>query len=723
MQSPSARRWLERLPPLAIVGLAVAFNLWVLRAQLIQVPYLNDGVVHTSMVRWARYRIQTGHVPLDGWYPFLNLGWSRFHHYQSLPHVLTAYVSVFTGTEGAFRWSLYLLLSTWPISVYVGARLFGFDRWAAALAALISPLIVSIRTNGYEYGSYTWQGWGTWSQLWGMWMLPLAWGTSWRAVSGKGSYAVGALMVGLTIAVHFLTGYLALLCIGIWALLKPSDVWRRLARAAVTGAGALLVASWVIVPLLADSKWVAQSEASRGTFYYDSFGAHRIMRWLVTGRIFDARRLPILTLIVALGLVVSLMRWRRGEGVRPVLAAGGLSLVLYFGRPTLGPALRLLPGGGDLFLNRYIVGVHLAGVLLGGAGLAWLGSAVLGTSMGLSSGRQRGRWSLAVGVVLVAACVAGLSPAWRERASSAARGTRLIERQRSVDAAQGPGLDALIRRAQDMGGGRIYAGLPTNGGNVYRIGFVPVYAWLTYRQVDEVGFTRPAGPLSAPMEARFDQRRLADYDLFNVRYLILPLGQQPLVPATLVQTRGQNALWTARTSGYLEVVDTVAPVSADRSDIGRRVGWFLRSHLLDQGLYPTIRFAGASAAPATVRPSSRPPGAAGKILSEVDRLADGRVSGLLVTRRRAMVLLKATFDPRWRVTVDGRVFPPQMVAPSFVGTVLPPGRHSITFTYVPYPNYQWLLGLGLVTLLVLRMAPRLLRRRPRQGSDPIQSTY
>ena len=38
---------------------------------------------------------------------------------------------------------------------------------------------------------------------------------------------------------------------------------------------------------------MTQDEFSRGTFYYDSFGARRVLGWLVTGRIFDNHRFPV----------------------------------------------------------------------------------------------------------------------------------------------------------------------------------------------------------------------------------------------------------------------------------------------------------------------------------------------------------------------------------------------------------------------------------------------
>ena len=80
-----------------------------------------------------------------------------FHHYQSLPQTLTAFAARATGAsdQGTYLWILYLLLALWPISVYLGARLLDWDRWTAAAAAAVAPLIVSASGYGYEHGSYT----------------------------------------------------------------------------------------------------------------------------------------------------------------------------------------------------------------------------------------------------------------------------------------------------------------------------------------------------------------------------------------------------------------------------------------------------------------------------------------------------------------------------------------------------------------------------------------
>jgi len=79
--------------------------------------------------------------------------------------------------------------------------------------------------------------------------------------------------------------------------------------------------------------------------------------------------------------------------------------------------------------------------------------------------------------------------------------------------------------------------------------------------------------------------------------------------------------------------------------------------------------------------------------------------------RPAVVLLKATFDPRWTTTVDGLRVAPVMIAPSLVGVQVPAGRHVVEFRYDPVEHYPLLLGVGLLTLLTLVLVPRRARLR------------
>jgi hypothetical protein len=700
--------------PLVVVGIVILFNLVVLRAEARPVQNLNDASVHRSMIAWASDRIEEGHLPLDGWYPDLALGSSRFHHYQSLPHVLTGVLALAIGSERALSWTMYLGMALWPIAVYAGGRLLGWDRWVCAIAAAASPLIVSEPTLGYEWGSYAWRGYGTWTQLWGMWLLPFAWGLSWRAISKGRSYWLAALVLALTVACHLLTGYLALLSLGVFALVKWGELLRRIGRAALLGIGSLFVAAWVVVPLLADRLWTVNDEYSRGKIYYDSFGAKKILTWFASGELFDRGRPPMITILVAVGILVALWRYRRDERARVLLFLFLVSLVLFFGRPTLGPALRLLPGSGDLFLRRFVFGVHLAGLYLAGLAAVTLGRLAWEQ---LQRFRPLREHPVAIVALGVAGMLVFLAPGFAERTAWARQGAEWIGEQAVADARDGADVAALVDIARARGPGRFYAGMRSNWGSAYEVGQVPVYVMLLNEGTEGVGFVRPTWSLSAPFEYRFTDTNPAHYDLFDVRYLILPSDRQPPVPADKVAERGRHVLWETPDPSYVDLVDVLPPISADRTNLGLRLQDWFRSDLPGRGANPGVAFEGEPAPEPTVSADDLPDTPAGTVVSEDVDLRDGQATATVIADRPAMVMLKASFDPRWQVTVDGISVAPEMIAPSFVGRTVPAGRHVVRFEYEPFPRYDLLLAIGVLTLLGLALLPGwFARRRERRSS-------
>ncbi len=700
-----ARRW----APLTLVGVAVVFGLVVLWPERSDVWYLNDAAIHRSMVRWAADRIRDGHMPFDGWYPYLSLGASRFHHYQSLPHILTGAASLLGG-EATFRWSLYLLLALWPISVYAGGRLLGLGPWPAAAAALLSPLLASSAGLGYEWGSYVWRGSGTWAQLWGMWALPFAWGLCWQAVAKGKRLWLAAAVLGLTICVHLLTGYLALLCVGVFVIVVPREFVRRLARGAAVVAGALLVSAWMVVPLLTDAGWTVNDEFSRGTFYYDSFGAKRILTWFGTGELFDHGRLPVITALVVIGLVVAVVQGRRRETSRVLIGVGLVSMLLFFGRPTLGVVLDVLPGGADLFLRRFISGVHLAGIYFAGLGLVFVVAIVT---------RLVRRVTDAPRVAIAVASVLGVLlvlPATIERVGYERQGGAWIDEQAAAEASDGLGYEALVQRAQQLGPGRIFSEQRGQTTSRYRIGQVPTFAALLNLQADAVGFTRPTWSLASPAEYRFDIGDPDMRELFGIRYVIWP-QERPFPSGTKIAQAGRHVLWASPEVGYLDVVDTIAPVAADRENVGEQTSSILRSGLYAHRFVPTVAFGGRPAAAPTLGPNEMPSEPPGEVLDESADPASGSFEGSVAMTRPGVVLFKVSFDPRWSATVDGEAVDPQMLSPALVGVAVPAGEHEVTLEYRPYPWTGPLMALGLVTIVSMWYAERMSRRRRRRIDD------
>ena len=80
-------------------------------------------------------------------------------------------------------------------------------------------------------------------------------------------------------------------------------------------------------------------------------------------------------------------------------------------------------------------------------------------------------------------------------------------------------------------------------------------------------------------------------------------------------------------------------------------------------------------------------------------------------------MLKTSFDPRWRATVDGLPAEPFMIAPSYVAVLVPEGKHDVEFEYEPFPRYDVLLLVGMLTLALLFAGPLYLRPRREIADD------
>jgi hypothetical protein len=689
--------------PWAVVAAAVTWNLASLRALTLGVTYLNDSSLHEQMVRFATSQLRGGHLPMTAWFPFLGEGSPQFLHYQSLPAMVAGAAGLLTGPDVAFRWSLYLLLSLWPISVYLAARWFGAGRAAGAATAAMAPFLVSTTGVGYEQHAYLWTGFGVWTQLWAQWTLPLAWGLSWRAIrDGRGSLAA-VLLTALTVALHFETGYLALVVLLIWPLVAGRPRLIRLRRAAVVLGGSLLASAWVIVPLLAQRRWAAVNEPLHGTALVNGYGALHVLRWLISGQLLDHGRLPVMTVFAAVGFGLAWLAWSSDADARAVLVALAICLLLAFGRATFGSLVDVIPGSGDVFFRRFMMGVQLAALLLAGRGAGWIATAVAG---GLEARvpRWTPRWSVAAASV---AGVAVLAPAWLQLGADDRRDSAAIAAQRRADATQGAELDRLIAVIERRGGGRTYAGLPSNWGQEFTVGAVPVFKYLESRDVDEVGYTLRTASLMTDPEYFFDDRDAADYRLFAVRYLILPVGQRPPVPATATLRAGPYRLWTLGSNGYVRPGQIAGRLVADRTNLGVRSVALLRSELASHGAYLGVRYGpGRTAAHL---PTADPGASPGAVTSATADLAHGEAAATVHMRRPGIAVLSASYDPGWSATVDGHRQTTRMVAPALVAVDVPAGTSRVVFRFRGYGAYPELFAVSAASLLLLLVAPRGLR--------------
>jgi membrane protein YfhO len=718
--------WWLRFAPWSLVFVAVIWGLVELRPELTAVPYLDDSSIHEQMVRFASTRISQGHLPLTSWYPYLGLGSPQFLHYQSLPSMITGVFGTFIDPNTAFRWSMYLLLALWPLVIYWAARVFGLGRWTAGAAALISPLLTSAAGIGYEDMAYVWRGYGVWTQLWASWTLPLAWAFTFRALDARNSVRRSVLpavfFIMVTVGLHFETGYLAFVAVIVFPFLVPSDLRRRLVRAVLIGGSALLASAWVIVPVLQQSHWAARNQVLEGTGLENGYGARQILDWLVRGQMFDRNHwIAVITIFGAVGIVLCIVRWRTFVAGRGLVAMFVVTTLMTFGRTTWGGLYSVLPGSSDVFIRRFEMGMHLSGILLAGIGLVFVGRLLVESVTKLLPEDRRQRLERPMGRVLVAdLCIVGaivvLVPAWTSMDTYNSGNAVNVAYQANADTSQGPALDSLLAYAKANPRGRVYAGQPTNWGNDFLIGEVPVFKYLESKDVDEVGYTLRTASLMTDPEYHFDVSNPGDYPLFGIGYLLTPATMpdgapwSPEVPADLVRCAGDYCLWALPDPGYIHVYDTTGVLDADRADVGTQSVPLLESTALSDQQDDTVAFNGSAASPPTASEGTSLTGSPGHVVVEHASLAQGNASAVVRTNRRATVVLSASYDPGWTVTVNGHPEPTVMVAPALVGVDVGPGVHTVRFSYGGYGSYTLLFLLALLVFVALVVGPSVWRR-------------
>jgi len=700
--------------PISLVVATVIFNLVSLRGETTSVAYLNDGTVHAEMVRFATSQIRAGHFPLTSWFPLLGEGSPQFIHYQSLGAMLTGALGVIFGANTAYAWVLYLLLASWPISIYIAIRLLGFDRLSAAFGAMLSPLVVSTLGIGYEQQAYLSIGYGLWSQLFAMWTLPLAWGFTWRATESRRAILPATVFITLTMAFHYFTGYLAILGIVVAFLTSSAPTRIRIRRFLELAGFVLLTSAWVVVPLLLLRKFASINEFLVHGPDVNSYGARQILSWLFTGQLFDAHRLPVLSALVLLGLFFSVIGARTDPRFRNLLALFVISLLLFFGRTTFGALFRLLPGSEDLFLRRFLMGVQLAGLIAAAVAFGTLTRRIGALYRWLChllnvSGQPGERHRMARRAVGFLLLLVFLLPGWNQILSIDSSEASYIAYQQRADKSAGALIAPIISEIATYGG-RVYAGLPVPVGEIggwgssLTVGEVPVFKYLTRFNLDVVGYTLRTASLMTDPEVYFDENVPSDFPLFGVRWLIYPIAKPAPKGATLVMRRGPYVLWELHTAGALQLVDTVGAISANRTNIGARTAAFVRSNLAGKARYLTVGYAGAPAPMRTLAEGSTPNSPPGVIIASHLALDRGTATASVDASRTSVVVLKASFDPGWRAEVDGRPVKTEMIAPAYVGVRVSRGHHIVTFRYKSnaHEGLFLLLLLGSVALCIAR---------------------
>jgi len=652
------------------------------------VPNLNDDAQHVAFVRRAADGWSRGENVVDLWVPQFELGVPQFLDYQHLPHVTVAALGRLTlgaiDLRTLFDLVRYVLLLAFPLTVLWSMRTMGFTPAASAIAAAASSLLSGNHRYGFEYDSYVWRGFGVFTQLFAMHLSFIALASLHR-VANKGTGIAAAALACTALALsHLLYAYmLAITAVVLLVFgMTRANAAARIGRFAVVGAVTAAATSYMWLPFFMQSAYVNVTPYLDPQ-KYDSYGAGPILSWLLTGDLFDHGRLPVLTLLLASGGIYGAIRRSGLALLAGILFA--LWLVLYFGRPTVGGVIDLLPLHDGLLLHRFVGGVDVFAILLMGLGGAWLWELARASS-------SRGRLAL-----VAAASLLVLTPAVAERWSYYAQNADWM---RQTQAALDADADAraVLAAVSQQPRGRVYAGLRSNWGQTLDFGIpfnsIRFYNLLAERELDAVAPPNQSLSLNADLLWEFNDQDLSHYRLFDVDYVIAP--RTVTFPAALrvLLSTPKYVLYVAPGRGYAEYgpIARSEPASTKQDLFAKELAW-LRGG--DAARWTFTRYEYPKAAPVDV-PVPIADCASGRIAYE--RVQPARFEVLARCDTSSAMILKVTYHPNWHVTVDGADVPTFMASPSYIGFALAAGEHFIVAEYRSTPIKAPLLAVGAVVL-------------------------
>jgi hypothetical protein len=594
-----------------------------------------------------------------------------------------------------FVWVRYLSVALLPLTFFVTARLLKFSPLEAAAAALLSPLISTNFLFGLEYGSYLWAGSGLFTQSIASHFFLLSVGFGFRSLRSGSHIVITGVLVALAFLSNFIYGYMAALTI-ILAAVIPDEAPRatRAKRMVVVGLVAFAFVAWELVPMLAEIGAINHSRWEP-VWKWDSFGAGQVLTWLFTGELLDHGRLPVLSVLVLFGTGAAIWAWRRDGVFRSTslfaLSGAALWILVYFGRPFWGPALRLLGVMPDLQVHRAIGGVHFFLVLLGAIGLA--------TIWRLLYGSRR-----VVAAVVVTAVL--LYPAFRERGRFLSNNNSWGRQNLAAFAAEQPQVDSVLTDLQSHGG-RAYAGLAASWGGSFKVGDVPFYAFMSTAHVPAVAFLYHSMALTGDIMVRFNETRPDHYRLFNIRSVVAPATAALPDFLTPRAEMGRFKVFDSPGTGYFDVVDVPAAVRTTRrnfydvNDRWLQSDWVgKRQHLL---LTPSSDVPSGMLRLSDYESWPSVPSVASAGLVENEHQDGQTYEARLQAERSSFALFRMTWHPGWKAYVDGRPERTVMLAPGFVGVPLAAGHHAILLRYEAgkWKGVFAICGLLLVTLIAV----------------------
>jgi hypothetical protein len=705
-----------------LLGLTV-YLAWLYRAELNIASELNDNTFQFAMVAQMEKifdLVVQGKLSFrylfDNWNQIWGQGAPLAFYYNHLPQLLTviSHKIIRLAIPGLtlyryFEILKYAFLVLTPIAFFLGAKLMDFSDLASLGTALIAGFISTYGSYGIDASSYLFVGFGLTSQLMAVFILPLAFGATYRALKelNRKTIMPAVVLNFLTFQSHVGTGTIlliseAFLIVSIgqrWLDLKIT--WARTKQIMVIFGLTLAAIAYFLIPMfLADS--YRNYSHWEGLWKFNSFGWQKVVADFFNGQLFDYQRLPIVTGLVLLelfGVLIKRQKWA-------FLGLGFVFwLVMLFGRTTWGPLFDFLPGLKDFYLHRFVVGIHFFGIFLAGLAIESLAQSI--------TNHIKYDRLLAVGLWFLAFILLQ-----KPVVKYAQNNQRLIISANTDFAKDKADFEMILtdlteNNPEDK---RIYAGTPGNWGRNFTVGQTPIYQRLSVEGRPVMTFYAHSWSLSSETEPFFDENRPDHYRLYNVGYLIAPDSYKPPEFAQKISARGKYRLYQIKDSSYFRLATAGPDFAAGKNQFINLVHLWQVSKWPSAAVYPTLFLTKPKQAQfrmtdlnnylvsgsdqprnlwETAVFAGEPATAPAASITGINNLGHQRFSATVSHQcTNCLLVFSMSYHPGWQVKIDNLKTDKLMVFPEFIGVKMPAGTHQVEFEYRPGNLKISLLVLG-----------------------------
>jgi len=520
-------------------------------------------------------------------------------------------------------------------------------------------------------------------------------------------------------SVWFLAAYALIVFFRRWRADSQRECWRMAGWIAVSGALAVGMAAYLLVPLMADVPLVTRDLASRDffrsfhslgwrhllTFFHpEILGSPRDETYHGVELWEDVAYFGLIPLVLA--FVGGILGWRRPK-TRFLAAGFVVSMLFALDTPLVRFLYDMLPGFRLFRLpGRLLFLTSCFGIALAGVGL----EEVLGRLRALSAGAWRA--ALAVGAMVVVIVAEGTY--YSHRYLAIMPGEYAAPK---TDYANFLAADPDVFRVAPLGSGVVPYAWAAGMGLQMISGYEP-FNLRRYQEYDRLMQLGDAQLNDATTVTNFT--RIARWDLFdnlNVRYILTPAPLRPLSERLELVAQFENqplfvlfrgmyrtnvfiyrnkearrrALWVSR----------VVSASGENDAIA-----LMRRH----DLWDLAVVEGAEE-------GEQPGPSSSADRARVTAAADGLLEIETESQAKRFLMISEVWHPGWSATMDGATQPVHRTNLALMGAWVPAGKHKLALRFRPLfwvPALAVSLGSGVVFLGVAVIA--ILRRR-RDGCD------